>query len=184
MNGIGDEISDDYRKEMEELMKKHAVAMENAGPTFNDEVLQKLEKAHRDAAIVPKIRSEGQEEAAKEAYAKGVRFAKELDVSEAPKATSTQETSKQEEPAANPVSDAILERGSGTGGASSKTLTARKPSKFKASMNGTATPSQEVDLPRAKLASGAPPPIMTREETSLAERPKKVSRFKAAKMES
>jgi hypothetical protein len=170
---------------MEELMKKHAVAMENAGPTFNDEVLQKLEKAHRDAAIVPKIRNEGQEEAAKEAHAKGVRFAKELDVSEAPKSGPTQETTMEDEPAAKPVSDAILERGSGISGTSTKISNTRKPSKFKASMNGTTIPPQDLNEPiRVKLASGAPPPIMTHEETSLPERPKKVSRFKAEKMES
>lgn len=185
MNGIGDEISADYRKEMEELMKKHAVAMENAGPTFDDEVLQKLEGAHRDAALVPKIRNEGQEEAAKKAHAKGVRFAEELYVSDAPKPASVQETKMEDEPAANPISEAILERGSGTSSASTKTSTARRPSKFKTSMSGASIPSQDVnELPRVKIASGAPPQIMTREETSLPERQKKVSRFKAAKMES
>ena len=87
MGNIGSELTDDYKAQMEELMKKHAVAMENAGPNFDPDVMQKLEGAHRDAGLVAKSHAKDiphENAQPKQKSGKGVRFAEELDVSPAP----------------------------------------------------------------------------------------------------
>jgi unconventional prefoldin RPB5 interactor 1 len=187
MRNIGAEITDDYKAQMEALMKKHAVAMENAGPNFNTDVLQKLDNAHREGGIIVKPASEPAEQKSKTPGSKGVRFAEELDISPAPiddkPKTSKDEPVLKQEKAANPVADAVLERGAGITQADSKVSSARKPSRFKTTMNTSANRLPDREGTSGSTSSSSTiPQIATHSETSLPERPKKVSRFKATQM--
>ena len=186
MADIGSELTDDYKSQMEALMRKHAVALENAGPNYNLDVVQKLEGAHRDAGIVPKAPTSPLQTEPKKAGSKGVRFAEELDISPAvdnSKQASTNSTQQTADPqAANPVSASVMEREVGNVISASRTSASRKPSKFKTNMNTLVNRSSELedDEPIRPTVTSIPQ-VVSREET-LPERPKKISRFKAAQM--
>jgi unconventional prefoldin RPB5 interactor 1 len=192
MGDIGAELTDDYKAEMEALMRKHAVAMENAGPSFDPDVMQKLRAAHRDTGLVAKAKEQTDTRNLEKNGAKGVRFAEELDISSAPEKSKTAPAEKLDKPKEplvdgfeNPVSETVLERSARPTTTDNRASSTRKPSKFKTTMN-TATNR----LPGAENesfvgpAENAIPQVTIQSETSLPERPKKVSRFKAAKMSS
>jgi unconventional prefoldin RPB5 interactor 1 len=186
MGNIGAELTNDYKSQMEALMQKHAVAMENAGPSFDPYVVQKLENAHREGGLIAKQRVEEVEQKPKVTNgSKGVRFAEELDIS--PALTNGKPTVSQDQHASmsertvNPVAEAVLERGSGASQGESRTSTTRKPSRFKTTKNTTTNRSTDGDAADQKAHSSATiPEIATHQNTALPERPKRVSRFKAS----
>jgi hypothetical protein len=194
MDDIGAELTDDYKAQMEELMRKHAVAMENAGPNFDKDVVHKLETAHRDAGLVAKSSwfAEGELKKPRKSGDKGVRFAEELDISPAaassPASNNTNSTSTAVAETSigepdNPVSEAVVERSAQSAAAENKASATRKTSRFKTAMN--TTNNRQPVLEDGTALKHTPvqtiPQLVSEAETTLVERPKKVSRFKAAK---
>ncbi|KIW04471.1 uncharacterized protein PV09_04731 [Verruconis gallopava] len=143
MNDIGTELTDDYKAQMEALMQKHAVALENVGPNFDYEVLRKLETAHRDSAlVVSSARREDVKPSQSAASSrKGVRFAEELDISKPVEnkelSSSTNSERILDKRVLKPVADAILEHSSHDAPSEGRIGTTRKVSRFKTLRNTT-----------------------------------------------
>lgn len=182
MGTIASELTDDYKTEMESLMRKHAVAMQNAGPNYNPEILKKLDTAHRDTGLVAKAPSPDNSASKKDGI-KGVRFAENLDISPGPDHAATHEDPQAIE-TEHPVSETVLERTLRSQPEAGKIRSTRKPSRFKTSMNAVSNTEHNsndtVAGSSSNSASMMPSNSHGIKTKSPVERPKKVSRFKAA----
>lgn len=146
MNSIADEISEDYIKEMEALMKKHSLNTYGATPT-------------------PIIKQENKE--VKSPKMKGVRFADNLDVAPVPKPATVSAPTTTRKPPSNsaPLSHTIVERTS-----TQKPFVAQPPgrvSRFKAAKQNTQDGEQTRASHRDKLADNTPEQDNFRNELKL-----------------
>lgn len=159
-------VTEDYRKQMMELEKKlNARMMENVGPTSNEDTLAD----HADEIRTLRVRQDDQFDeslgAAKvepepkptdSSRKKGVRFADELDVSEAPSPVHQGTPSRDPVKPAPTVSSTIVERSATQPGAAAAPSKPGKVSKFKSGRAGAAQPSQMLPTPSVPQAPAVP----------------------------
>lgn len=150
---VGADLADDgYKSYIAGLMKKHEAAFENVGPRHDESVLESL--ASSTASTAPsrsnlsKLGS-NREQSRATSGPKGVRFAEELDIQDAPTPAMAASTSILSQAAQAPFAEDILERSA-----------PKKPL-----VNSIVERSSST-----QTSANAPP------------QPKKVSRFKAARL--
>jgi unconventional prefoldin RPB5 interactor 1 len=203
MTNIGRLITDDYRAEMEALMKKHEAALKSVGSISQEDPrsnagLSPLAAPLDDPALaIPQERPDTADGSDGPSYAeekelkafnhrtrKGVRFSNDVDVSPAPSPVPSVKqkpvTAKPTETQNIPFSEVVMERVTHPVEPLVKPSTS-KPSRFKAGLK--AAKSGGPVLP---LASSAHPTVVEPATTLSAfveeDQPKKVSRFKAARL--
>jgi unconventional prefoldin RPB5 interactor 1 len=189
MTNIGRLITDDYRAEMEALMKKHEAALKSVSSVGGKDA--RSHAGDKSTRAVPQKAPEAVDESDDLSYAeekelkpfnhrtrKGVRFSNDVDVSPAPAPIPRAEhklsatVPKQTETV--PFSEAVIERVNQPVKPVVKTSTS-KPSRFKAGLK--AAKSAEPVSPSDNSAQETVPPILPEDG-----QPKKVSRFKAARL--
>ena len=167
MTNIRNELSDDYLKEMEELLKKHSPVIKNIGPSPEaiPEGILKPRTSMTAAQVAtksdPGIQPGEKGKTSKEANMpkKGVRFAEDLDVSPAPppreEIIPSTVANQPTKPSQAPLSDLIVERNLGPKLNSEGKPARTKVSRFKAAKRDTANDTNAANPTAQKTTAQA-----------------------------
>jgi unconventional prefoldin RPB5 interactor 1 len=197
MTNIGAQITDDYKAEMEALMKKHEAAFKSDGPLL-DKLAFKIPSHGPEVAVRvngvhgrPRVQ-QPDDLNFKSANTKGVRFADDLDVSVAPIPTHLPTPPSLKPKVASksigkstqtPFSESVIERTSKAAEPVTKASSSNRVSKFKAGLK--APPIHEQGPTPAPADNTMErvviPPVVVSGLVDDVDTSRKVSRFKAAR---